>query len=707
VFCDFPVQSLRFAALLALLPLAALAAPWDPVSPADLQATSRSTLDPEAPAEAIFRRVDVDDSGFPGDRTVTAYSRYRIFDPEKATGLTRIAEQSISVFGEQNRGAVEMRARLTLPDGSVHEFGNEAIRERNLVQAAAERSWMARIFSANTNVEVAEKFLAVTGIVPGAILDIQTSHREGGLAGGDWLYVANLQQYDAPVRQLAFAYHAAENDEWQGHPITLNGAPNHADVQVDTKHRTLHLVAHDVPALYHEPLSVPLTSYALIYVITYHPAHLRRLAHHGASANYVVNTKTDPWGFYATEIAMAESDFIDQKGAIKQLATTITTSAPNDVTKAKLIHQYVVGLHHRYAARPHPGVFTSEAFNQIESVMQLVNFEKYPDLPFQPMHFVILEVALDRALGFPANTVMLPNLNFARFDERMVANQFLSVYAARVRIGDQWNFSLPTTAAPLAFNELPWQNEGEEGLIAQPVKQEFFPVPATTAAESKIMTSGQFELSAEGTLTGEGTRTLTGHLAATRRAQIQRMNPERTKRYFAERFAADLKGGTVRVLEVKNAHDPDLPLEVSFRVNWPAFALVTKDRLIFHPSIFHFNQTSPFTAASRRYAFQFPYRWSETEHLTIAVPPEFALESKQAPGPIPGDQLSYQCEISQERVSKKIRYARDFTTNLRTLTPEANGALLAWYRNLTDHDAFELVLRRTAAPATPADSEAP
>jgi len=706
VFCLFQVRFIRFA-LFVIFPLAANAAPWDPVSPADLKAADRSALDPEAPAEAIFRRIDVDDSNFPEDRTVTIYSRYRIFDPEKATNLTRISEQSISYFGEQTRGDAVMRARLTLPDGTVHEFGNEAIRERTLVQAGAERSWMARIFGPGPEVESSEKFLAVTGIVAGALLEIQRSHHERRTASGSMIYVANLQQYIAPTRRLDFAYHATENDNWQGHPITLNGPDNHAIVQADPRHRIVKIEARDVPALYHEPLSVPLPSYALTFVIAYHQTQALMLSHHFGNQNYRVNNQTDPWGFYATAIAMLQDDLTYPPSTFKRLAKTITAAAPDDLTRAKLIHQYVQTLFHRYAVRPRPGVVDRQTAGDISSVLQLVEFEKHPDLVFQPNHFVFLEVALDRALGLSADTVMLPNLNFVRFDERLVGEAYLPVFAARVRVGEGWDFSLPTTEAPLAFNSLPWPNEGQEGLLAQPIKQVFVPVPATTAEQSQIVSAGEFNLSSSGLLSGGGTQTFTGHHAEVRRAQVRRFAPERVKRWFAERLQSELKGANVRVVEVQGARNPEVPLVVSFRLNWPDFALVTKDRLIFHPSIFHFNQTAPFTAPTRRYAFQFPFRYAEADRLKVAIPEGYTLESKQAPAAIPGNDLSYRCEISQEKQSKKIRFTRGFTMNLQAVPADSNSALLEWYRHLTDCDTFELVLRRPAAETAPAETETP
>ncbi len=56
---------------------------------------------------------------FPLERTITEYLRYKIFSPDKAEGITRMSGIDRNV--SQNK--IDLRARLTLPDGTAREFG--------------------------------------------------------------------------------------------------------------------------------------------------------------------------------------------------------------------------------------------------------------------------------------------------------------------------------------------------------------------------------------------------------------------------------------------------------------------------------------------------------------------------------------------------------------------------------------------------------
>src|SRR5580693_7588399 len=73
---------------------------WDPIDPAEL-AESAPKIDPAAAAEVIFRKITINDRDYPDDRTVSEYVRYKVFDPEKATNITRVSARSISFDGTE------------------------------------------------------------------------------------------------------------------------------------------------------------------------------------------------------------------------------------------------------------------------------------------------------------------------------------------------------------------------------------------------------------------------------------------------------------------------------------------------------------------------------------------------------------------------------------------------------------------------------
>ncbi len=422
------------AGWLALVPVRAVS--WDPVPAADL-APGTASIEAEAPAEAIFRRIAVDDSDFPQTRRVQEYDRFKIFDPAKAIHLTRVAQFSITANGQTAVGDVRIAARLTNPDGTVHLFGRESLQVRPIVRNAAEQSWLTRLLGAG-GLEVNETFLAISGIETGAVLDIQTSHVENSPQTS---YIMALQQEGVPARQLNLRYRTCTaTDEWNLHEFTLNSTVGSAAVTSDHGVRIISLQAHDLPGLYREPFSGPTSNYALTFVMAYTPAHSRLLVRHGGDEHVEIDPKTAPWGLYASRIYFLEKDRTWPTRRIRELAASLTAGSGTEPTKAAAIHRYVQELHQRFLHRPKPASGLGQA-DPVESLDDILDFERLPHLGLDDLDFLWLAIALFRSAGWETQAVMLPNRNRLPFDPRIVADLFLPTLAARVRLAGQWYYS--------------------------------------------------------------------------------------------------------------------------------------------------------------------------------------------------------------------------------------------------------------------------
>ncbi|MFA5057300.1 MAG: hypothetical protein WC485_04250, partial [Opitutaceae bacterium] len=136
---------------------------WDPVSAAEL-AESKPQLESGAAAEILDYRIEIDDT----DRgcRIRSCQRIKIYDPARAVEATRFSRLSVGEDSPQHKLIV----RLTLPDGSSQEFGKEQLLQRNLLEVGHPAGFLGWITSRDFwNLQ--EKFLAIPGIVPGAILD--------------------------------------------------------------------------------------------------------------------------------------------------------------------------------------------------------------------------------------------------------------------------------------------------------------------------------------------------------------------------------------------------------------------------------------------------------------------------------------------------------------------------------------------------------
>ena len=354
---------------------------WDPISPAELSG-SAEPLDPDAPAEAIFRKITIDDSNYPPERKIREYVRYRIFDPEKATGITRISQMVGTVNG-QSQGNPEIHARLTLRDGTSREFGNESIHVRPLLHTGADPSWLQRLVGTES-VELEERFLAVSGIETGSILEFQVSHSETIAPNALPATVnAALQLPDIPIRQEEFAHRVVLNPEIGSVPFVLNAVGTHAQVHQDEKAHVVTVTARDLPGLAHEPLSVATADYALTYLCAYRPHHLQVLTHHNIGDDVKIDpNKTGPWSSYATRIYFSEADSAYPTSRVKKLANELTAAKPTALDKARALHRFVVELHLHYLAQPRTP--SRQGLSRMQTLDQVLDCEKHPEIFYYP-----------------------------------------------------------------------------------------------------------------------------------------------------------------------------------------------------------------------------------------------------------------------------------------------------------------------------------
>lgn len=684
----------RRALLFCLLASGAAAAgiTWDPIPPAELAAKA-SPLEADAPAEAIFRRIRIDDSGFPDTRKYFEYDRYRIANPERAANLTRLDFRNLT--------GMVIGARLTLPNGTTHVFGKESLKERTTVRNARQQTWLTRLLG--DSAELRESYLAIPGVETGAILEFQiirTEERPGPLLA------LPLQLPDVPIRSFELNFKTVTGAGYSVRQFTLNGTAAHAQSVTGADHRSIHLTAVNVPGLRSEPFSGPIGDYEFMFVAAYRLQEETMLTHHGSGESYRYDPRKTPWAARATEFYFLENDRTQVSRGLKATAAQIVGSATTEEGKARAIHDFVQAQYQKFAHTPRTFVLPT-LDNTASSPEDVLRWEKHPNYFFNQLDFVWLEVGLDRAAGLTAQTLLLPNRGFMNFSPGLVADAFLPTLGVRVQVDGKWRFSLPNTANPFAFGTLPWEQSGQVGLLAAPGKQEFVDVPLAPASWSQITHDGTFTLAADGTLSGEGTYTLTGYPAAIARGHIRRRTPASQKSYFSARLTAELKGAEVKTDSVDNAGAPEKPLIAHFHLEWPEFAVQTRTRLIFKPGVFHFSQQSPFESSDRRYNFNFPYNWTESDKIVITPPAGYTVETKQAPNSIPGDALDYRLSIAQEAASGRIHYSRTFTSNVLQAPASAAAALRRWYDAVAVRDQYELVFAKQAAGPKVDSGEAP
>ena len=715
---------------------------WLPVSPEELTATA-SLLEPDAPAEVLFRKVEVDDRDYPEERVTRQYIRFKVFRPEQIDEVTRLA-----IFSNGAESKVKLSGRLTLRDGTAKVFGEESIRERTVAQSAAEKNLVTRLFGMSSR-EVKERFLAISGVEPGAILEYRIKQTESR----NFQQGFPLQTPDLPVRLLEYRIRAGDPDNWVYNYFVLHKRIGQVTLDPDRKKNIVTIAATNLPSMPREPLMARAPAfYGLYFLFSYDPIHVRYLARKRGIDGDTLTVDpriTGPWSPFANRCYVLLDDRVEVTSRIRQLTAQVIAGADTPLEKARRIHRRVQTLYADFRRESKQNSTGARLDTVSRTLDDLLDYSRKSNVAgLGSFDYCALAMALYRAAGLECKAIRLPDRRMLPFNRQLVASATLPVEAVAVRIDDQWIYSLPGAWPAQAFGTLPWYCEGESGLWLQAGKEEFAPIPCAAVEFSMIGNVGKFELSADGMLAGEVRCIYRGHAAETLRAVLENRDEARQRNYFTQRLkdefklpgsetstaedaadttpteaaadatttadgedtattpdaartaaeAAAASAPAVVVTKISGVRDPDVPIEVTYRLRLPGFAVVTAGRMIFRPFPFRLNSRTPFTASTRKLDVWFPYAWEELDSAVIKLPPDYTPEFSEPLAMQPGSVLHYRPQITFNAEKHELQTRREFANQNIVVPVAAYGGLRASYDEMVRGDQQEVVLNR--APAT-------
>lgn len=654
-------------------------------------------LDAQAAVEVLNWRIDVDDHRYPRDRRTAEYIRYKILIPDKADKVTRVSRIEVAING-QSELRYDIRARLTQPDGTVKLFGKEAILTR---PASKTETDSADAEDFGSVIERTEKYLVVSGAKPGSIVEVRIDERD---LNPDSDTDETLQLEDIPVRDLEYTFRSGSSSEYNFGFFVLN--TSHAKFTEDDKHRIYTVTGHDLPGLVDEPYSGPKADYALTAMCTYIPYDMSAYMTSGSVMPTTIDTKAGPWAVYSSVARIIEEDRSAPTRAVKKAAAELVQGAKDQVEAAARIHRKVRALYQQFVHRAKSRKSLAKDRDINPSLDRALDLDDPPNPDLRSDDFLYLELSLLRAAGLHAELLLLPDRSRVRFDPKTAAPAFLPDWCAAIRIGETWHFSNPISKVPLPFDELSWFNEGQDGLLAREDHQDFIPVPLQDAGSSVVASYGLFSVDASGTLLGDFRIYFTGQEADRIRGKLRDQDSEHQQSYMKSWLGDRFAGADVKVVSIGDVDAPEKPVQVTYHVNWPGYAVLTADRLILQPSVFRAHAAPPFTASQRTNWIMFPFRRTEMDRLAIQLPDGYAPESMSAPPSYPGDALGYRVGLSFDPSKRTLNLQRQLQSAIINMPPQEYTHLKQWFDAVASSDQQELVFIKsapaaTAKPATP------
>lgn len=653
---------------------------WQPVSKADLD-DDVPKIEVEAPAEYLNFRVEVDDSA-ERTRDVTILARIKVYDPGRAVDITRV---SIFLPGASGQ-YVDIRARLTLPDGTTRDFDRHDLRERKVREDGRTDSFFGRL-TAKTENSVDERFLAVTGVAKGAVLDVWEYWP--GLAKTDW-YVTNVQRADAPVRSFEYLSRYITGDVKLHKTFVLN--PHGGQVQRDEKGGIFRFTAIDLPSIHREPFAPPDAFISLAIIEAYENMNFFvDPRSHKVRLPDAVPGSLGPWAFYSTAMDFQDADKGYADGRVRAKAAELTAGITDPREKARRIYNYVQGLYQRFRLRAD----MEENYTRvISSVGELTEVEWTDSTFLRAEDFQYLFIGLARSCSLECHSAFHALRNSMPFMVDLVSPHFLQAWSVAVKVNDKWVLCLPCAEWPLPFGELPWGMEGQPALMAMARQQMFLKVPAAAAESSRSEAVVDVTLNDQGDLEGTCVRTFTGHSAAAIRERLAQTGEELWGRSMRDLLGVQNSPCEAHLVKVEGLENVELPVTIEARIFWPAYAPVLGDRIPFLLSVWT-NGRPPILSHSARTTptfFNFPSLEHET--ITVRLPKGFAPAALPKPMEAGTPEYHYRLTVATDAAAGTLTVDRTSLINTIDIPVSNYPTALDWFRRISVADQTAVILQR-------------
>lgn len=632
---------------------------WRPIDPAEL-AQKTPKVEANADAEVIFWDVKIEDrlTGQDLSMSLSHYIRIKIFTDR---GKERYSTVEIQKFGKRHIG--EVAGRTIKPDGTIIELKKDAVFERDLAKTKGFKAHGTTF--ALPNVEV------------GDIIEYHYKEfRDNETA--DFL---PLQfQMDIPIQEVT--YHLKPlNISWL--PYGMRTMAFHASLSgfKQEPQGFYFTTLTNVPAFKEEPMMPPedaIRAWMLVY--------------------YEEDKKLVPEKFWK-EMGRADwntvKPLLKVDDTIKSKAEELTASAKSSNDKLRRIDDF---------CRSKIRNLSSDQIEMTSTERKAVKENRRPSdtlkqLAGTPADINILFIALATAAGFDARFARIPDRGQNFFDPQITSRYFLRTWSVAVNVDDAWLFFDPATPN-LMPGTLRWQEEGQQALVSDPKGGFFTRTQFTPPGMSSRMRSAEMKLTEEGDLEGKLEFLYTGHIAGEERRRYEGKTASEIEEDWKARMG-QFGSPTISKFEMSQKDDASLPLIVRMNISIPAYAARTGKRVLLEPGFFEHNSTARFAEATRKWDVYFHFAYSETDDVSIELPPGWELDNPSAPR---SSKLSnvgiYTVKLKTSKDQRKIFYSRAFTWGLdgTLIFPAKNYALLKTiFDYVQGQDHHVLTLKRQGA----------
>ncbi len=579
-----------------------------------------ATVEKDADAEALFWEVRIDDDE-QGDLIFTHYLRIKVF-----TERGREAQSKIDIpFGKILRFETKVKdisARTIKADGTIVELKKEDIFERTIVKTSG--------------VKFKAKSFAIPGIEPGCIIEYRWREVRVNQNAN---YVRLDFQRDIPVQRITYFIKPYPYQGYGMRSLTLHGETSPFKKEANGFHSTTML---NMPSM-HEESRMPPENQIKTWMLIY----------------YDKGEKLIPqkyWHDLGKRYFEESRNLIKVNDDIKRTAAEATDGTQTDEEKIARLYEFCRSKI-KNASDDAAGLTPEERKKLKENKSPANTLKRGVGTWFD---INMLFAALVTASGMEASVVLAPDRGDMFFDKNIPNSYFLSPKSIAVRFGETWKFYDPGTNY-LTAGMLRWQEEGQESLVTDSKQPVWVSTPLSPPDKSRVKRTATLKLDEEGALEGDVQMEFIGHLGVERKEENDDYSPSQREDSLRSEIKAQMSTAEISNLKIENVNDPVKPISYMFHLRVPGYAQRTGKRLFFQPAFFQRGVSPLFSASARKYPVYFHYPWSESDEVTVLLPPGYEFDSVDAPTSISGGIISeYKPGLSATADKRTLVYKRNF-----------------------------------------------
>jgi hypothetical protein len=564
---------------------------WPAIDPAELHGL-QPTVNPEADAEALLWEIRVFDEAAQSSvhSDVSQYLRIKIFTEHGKELASRI-----DIPFEGGNRITELAARTIRPDGSTVEVPRKSFLERTIIKAGGRK--------------VKAMSFAFPSAEKGSIVEYRWTYRRYETIAHGLSFVL---QRAIPVRSTELWVRPLSYDRIQFRMRSFNMATPHFESTPDGYQRS---VLPSIDAARDEPFMPPASAVSP-WVFFYYA------------------TAVDPppdrvWRDYVKSVAEETARKLKPDGVVRAKATEIVAGAHTDDEKLARLYDYC-RLKIRNSAYDVAGAAAPDSDakksnrSPAETLKRAAGSAADVDYLF---------AAMASALGYQTRIAMTSDRRENLFNPNLGLPGFLDEWCVAVWVGSGWRFFDPA-ARFVPPGMLPWWEEGQEALLVDASETRFLPLPVSPPESSRVVSTGRFRLSADGTLDGRAAETYAGHWGAWMKESLRELSPDERVRRLRSILEQQYPGSVIDSIGIEHADDPDGLLFGTYHIRVPGYASRAGSRLLPALSFFQRGSEAIFTEASRRYPLHFRYAYTRKDSVLIELPDGFEVESAPEPRPV-------------------------------------------------------------------------